>query len=536
MSTKKHLIQAAGVMGGLTLLSRILGMGRDIVSANFFGTSWQWDAFIYAFMLPNFFRRLVGEGALSSAFVPVYNETLEQKGKEAAFRFANVTGTMLVGLFVAFLLVLEVLLTFLLKWEGLRLSPTLYLAADLLRIFFPYLWLMSLFALGMGILNSHKHFFAPAAGPSLLNVFWIAGLFWVVPYLSQEMTAQIKWLAVILFISGFFQILSELPPLLKLGFRFRWVWDFYSAEFQRMLGLLTPAVLGFAVMQINILVDMTLGLLIGPGANSSLWYGNRLMQFPLALFAIGTGTALLPTLASQTARGEFEPVKRTLSFALRGVAFIVFPASVGLIVLKTPIVKLLFERGAFDAESTARTAAVLFAYSLGLFAYSAQKLLTAGFYAAQDTKTPVKISVIALLSNIVFNLILMGPLKEMGLALATSISGILQIILLFWFYQRKVLPLDLKGIFGSWLKILAASLSMGWVSLQAYDLLSRYFPGEDLISFGVVVFGSILMGCIAYGLLCFVFRVQEMHRILSIIAEKLKIKLHLPVVRGRRGK
>ncbi len=517
-TTKKHLLKAAGLMGAMTLCSRILGMIRDVISAKNFGTSWQWDAFLYAFMVPNFFRKLVGEGALSSAFIPVYSETLAQRGKEEAFRFAQVTVTFLVVILASFLLVAELALNAALKMG--HFSSTISLTLDLLRGMFPYLWFMSFFVLGMGILNSHRHFLAPSLGPIIFDLFWIAGVLWIVPHAGEAFENQVRWLTVVILISGAVQLGAELPPLYRLGFRFRWVWDTACPGLIKTFRLLLPMILGFAVVQINILVDSTMGLMIGAGANSSLWYGNRLMQFPLGIFAIAMGTALLPTIVQQTARQELESVRKTLSFALRSIFLIILPSSVGLIVLSQPIIQLLFERGHFDAVSTSRTAAVLLCYSIGLFAYSGQKIMTAGFYAAQNTRTPVKIAVVSLLTNITLNLILMIPLKEAGLALATSIAGILQFSLLGFFYHRKIMRLDLREIFQSFFKITAASLVMGLVAWLIFKAAQQILPGSGTMILLVHVFSSIALSILAYAGLCFVFRVREVREALVWVREK----------------
>ncbi|MBN1687565.1 MAG: murein biosynthesis integral membrane protein MurJ [Candidatus Omnitrophica bacterium] len=511
-------MKAAGTVGLLTLASRILGMIRDIVSAKQFGTTWQWDAFLYAFMFPNFFRRLLGEGALSSAFIPVYSETLHREGKAAAFRFSNVVGTVLAGGLLVFIIILEFVLNALVGWDAL--PERLHLTIDLLRFLFPYLWFISICALFMGILNCHRHFLTPSLGPVILDIFWIAGVLWVASLIHKAPPEQLRILSLFLLSAGVIQMAVQIPVLMRLGFRFQWVWDLAHEGFRKTGKLLLPAVLGFAVVQINILVDMTLAFVIGPGANSSLWYGTRLMQFPLGVFAIAMGTALLPMISEQTANREFEAAKQTLSFAMRSVFLIILPCSVGLIVLRTPIIQMLFERGAFDAVSTARTSFVLLCYVLGLFAYSGQKLVVAGFYAVQDTKTPVIIGVVALLSNIILNLILMWPMKEAGLALATSISGIIQFALLLKYYNRKISEFPFRAILRSFLKILGASTSMGIVCWAVLNFLRQAVPGDHLTALLIQVFIPILFCITAFIGFCKVFRIHEVRETLEWMKTK----------------
>ncbi len=517
---KKELVRSAGIVGLMTLLSRVLGMIRDIVSAKQFGTTWQWDAFIYAFALPNFLRRLVGEGALSSAFIPVYSETSQRQGKSEANRFANVVFTLLGGALALFLLAVEGVLHLLL--QNPALSERLRLVVDLLRYFFPYLWFISLTALTMGILNCHRDFFTPSLSPVILDLFWIAGVLWVAPLFGKMPQDQLHGLAWVILLSGAVQLGVQIPPLYRLGFRLHWVWETADQGLKKTTHLLLPSIFSFAIVQINLLVDMTLGLTIGPGANSALWYGTRLMQFPLGVFAIAIGTALLPMISHYAAKKEMEMAKKTLSFALRCVFLIILPCAVGLMVLSVPIVQILFERGEFDQVSTARTAAVLFCYSIGLFAYSGQKILTAGFYAVQDTRTPVKLGIVALVSNIIFNLILMRYFAEAGLALATSISGILQFILLIAFYHRKVSPFPFREMAESFVRILLASLAMGGVAFFLHGTLSTRFPGAGLTPQLLQVFGSIGLSVLAYFFFCLIFRVKEMKEALDWVLKNKK--------------
>ncbi|MCB9800306.1 MAG: murein biosynthesis integral membrane protein MurJ [Candidatus Omnitrophica bacterium] len=515
---KGHLLRAAGLMSLMTLFSRVLGMARDVVSAKAFGTSWQWDAFLYAFMLPNFFRRIVGEGAFSSAFIPVYAETLHQKSTEEAFRFVNNILTLLASGLLLLLLIAEAGFGILLK-SG-HLNGTLLLTCELSRTLFPYLLFMSVYALFMGILNSHRHFLMPAVGPLLLNILWIGGTLAVMGAFGGDMARQVHVMAWVLLVAGALQMIIQIPPLLKLGFRMRPVWDLASTQLKKVGALMLPSLLGFAVFQINIMVDMSLSLAIGEGANSSLWYGTRLMQFPLGVFAIAMGSALLPTISRQTAQKNHDEARKTLSFALRVVFLIIIPCAFGLIVMAKPIVRMLFERGHFDALSTHRTAAVLVAYSIGLFAYSGQKIITTAFYAAQDTRTPVTTGIVALITNVCFNLILMGPLKEAGLALATSLSGLIQFFTLMVLYNRRITALEFSEVWRSFLKITAASAAMALSAFFVFRYLEHSFSGGSTSVQLLQVGGSIGCAVVTYLVFCFLFRVDEMKSALRMISAR----------------
>jgi len=519
-SGKHHLMKAAAVVGLMTLIGRILGLIRDIVSAKCFGTSWQYDAFLYAFMVPNLFRRIVGEGGLTSAFIPVYNEIAAKMGKDDAFRFTNITVTFLACVLFVFILAVEGLLALFLR-IGFH-SQTVMLTLDLSRILFPYLWFISIYAIGMGVLNSHRHFFAPSLGGPILDLVWIVGVLWVPRWMAGDYVDRIRWLSYLILFGGFLHVAVEVPPLFKLGFRFRWVWDVGCEWLKKVWHMLLPVTLSFAVVQINIAVDMTIGMMIGPGANSSLWYGNRLMQFPLGIFALAMGTALLPMMSQQIARGEKEASRKTLSFALRSIFFIILPSSVGLIVLREPIMRALFERGEFNAVSTARSAAVLLGYTIGLFAFAGQKIMNSAYYAAHDSKTPMKTAVISLLSNIALNLILMVPFREAGLAIATSISGIFQFGQLIYYYPKKVGEFPLREVLTSFLRILLASVAMGFVCYGSWELLKLWIPGVGTHVQLVQVFGSILIATMAYLGLCFVCRVPEVKEAFAWFLKKRK--------------
>ncbi len=508
---KAKLLKAAGIIGALTLVSRILGMTRDILSAQGFGTTWQWDAFIYAFMLPNFMRRLVAEGALTSAFIPVFTEIKEKEGEAAAFHFANVIYTLLFWGLAVLLLLAETGLFFFAKFP--HLSPAVRLTAELLKLFTPYLLFMALCALAAGILNSYHKFFSPALNPIILDVVWIFAVLWIAT-LGKTSEERLFWLSVWIFISGMIQWGVQIPFLLRTGYRPRFLFDFSHPGLRKVGQLILPAVLGFAVMQINLLVDTTMGLWIGPGANSSLWYGNRIMQFPLGIFAIAMGTALLPAISRHAARNEIQEANRSLSFALRSIFFIIFPSTVGLIVLRTPIVKLLFERGQFDAVSTARTAFVLLCYTFGLFAYSGQKVIVAGFYSMQDMKTPMKVGALTLFLNIILNFILMRFLREGGLALATSISGMINFAALLYLYDRKIAGFPLRELISSTSKILIASVVMGWFAYHFYGWIYPFAGGGRTVQLLTGVFSSIALSIPIYLGICFLLRVTEIHEAL----------------------
>ena len=512
MSDEKSLIKSAGIIGLSTFTSRVLGLLRDVFSASMFGTGLVWDAFLIAFMVPNLLRRLLGEGALTGSFIPVFTEYLHKRPKEEVWKLVSIIFTLLIlGLLVLVLLGIWVVSLVL---NNFSLSAKTSLILRLTRIMLPYIFFVSLAALSMGILNSFKHFVLPALGPVILNICWIGALFYLCPRFGHSLEQKILGLAIGILAGGVAQLAIQIPALIKKGFnRFNIRFNLNLAHpgVRRVGYLMAPAVLGLAVTQINVVVDVILGLILGHGAISALYYGNRLMQLPLGIFGIAMGTAVLPTMAQHVAKNEIEKLKTTLSFALRMVFFITIPAAVGLMSLRLPIMKALFQHGNFSSLSTARAANTLFFYSLGLFSYAGIKVIVPCFYSLQDTKTPVKIGIIALVSNIVLNLILMGPLRESGLALATAISSTINLTALFLILRKKIGNLDGRKILFSFKRILFSALVMG---IFCWSVSNPIFRLESLPLQLTGLISAISGGIIIFITCSFIFKVEEL-RIVS---------------------
>lgn len=435
VSERTQVFRSAGLIGALTLLSRILGMARDVLSASLFGAGMVWDGFIIAWTVPNLFRRLFGEGALSSTFIPVYSEALEEGPPERPARVLNATlGTL--GALLAFLVVAGAAAALALPRVvealfGGAPGPKLVLTTNLTALLLPYLPLICVTALFAAVLNVHRRFAASALGPALLNVFWIAGLgaaAWVLPGRPED---QILLVGGALLAGGAAQLLILLPqlsafvgvPRPRIGVR--------DPDVRRIGTMALPVIAGLAMLQINVLVDRLVAELCvqGDGAVSALYYGNRLVQFPLAIIGIAVSTAAFPVFARLAARGDLQRLRRALGGALRGTLFLALPAATGLVLLAPPIVGLLFAHGEFgrDLDSTARTARVLAFYAVGLPAYILLPAAARAFYALKDTKTPTRAAMVALGANVVLNLTLVWVLDEGGLALATSASAFLNL-------------------------------------------------------------------------------------------------------------
>ncbi len=461
MNENELVTRAAGVVGFFTFLSRILGLARDILIAKFFGSGMSADAFFVAFRIPNLLRRLFAEGSFSVSFIPVFSEYLQNRSKEEAFLLARVVLTFLV-------LILTVIIIL-----GIIFSPLIVriiapgfggmgekyaLTVLLTRIMFPYIFLVSVFALFMGILNSLRHFAAPAMAPIFLNLSMIAALLFLSPYIRTPTVG----LAIGVIVGGILQLALQIPFLMGKGLSFAPKWNLGHPALKKIGILMLPTIFGSAIYQINQLVGTLLASLLREGSVSYLYYADRLVQFPLGVFAIAISTAVLPSLSREAAEGDLVRLKGTLSHALRLTMFITIPAMVGLIILREPIIRLLFERGAFDSFTTIMTARALLYYSLGLWAFAALRVFVSAFYSLQDTKTPVKVAVVAMIVNIIFSVILMRtPLEHGGLALALSLASTLQLFMLIFLLRKRLGGIEGRVVVGSMLRSFISASFMG---------------------------------------------------------------------------
>lgn len=487
MSSHKQVTKAAGVVGLSTVVTRILGFLRDMVIALIFGAGMEADAYFVAFRIPNTLRRLVGEGALTVAFIPVFVEA-RQQGEEKAWALAHTVITLLALLLIT-MTVLGILFTPAIIGviaPGFKPSPEKFsLTIYLTRITFPYIFFISLAALAMGILNSLQHFLSSALAPAMLNISLIGCAFLLSPRLDPPVTG----LAIGVILGGMLQLLFQIPVLVRRGLRYRIRFDYKNPAVQRVGILLLPALFGLAVHQITIFVSTLLASYLPEGSVSYLYYSYRLVEFPLGIFGMAVATAVLPTMSSQSAKGEYDQLVDTLSFALRLVLFITIPSMVGMIVLRVPIIALLFQRGKFTFASTQATAQALFYYAWGLTAIASVRIIVPVFYSLKDTFTPVKCGAAAVTVNIVLSLLLMGPLQHGGLALATSISSFFNLFLLIWLLRKRLGNIKWGSIAHSAGKVSIASLVMGFCCAPFVTSATRHSWSLFLaIPAGIIVF------------------------------------------------
>ncbi|MEG3641533.1 murein biosynthesis integral membrane protein MurJ [Magnetococcus sp. PR-3] len=516
---RRGLLRAVGTISFFTLLSRILGFVRDIVIARGFGAGMGADAFFVALKLPNFLRRLFAEGAFSTAFVPVFSDYLAAGDVKETRRASEAIFTLLLLVLMLLVAIAQLAMPWLIMVAapGFLDQPDKYqLTVDLTRITFPYILFISLVALAGGILNSHRQFAIPAATPMLLNIALILSALFLTPYVDHPAEA----LAWGVFIGGAAQLAMQWPSLKKIGLPFRLRWDLKHQAVGRILKLMGPSILGVSVAQINLLFDILLASFLASGSISYLYYADRLVEFPLGLIGIAMGTAILPALSAHAAKRDDAALNHDLDFALRLIFIINLPAMVGLILLREPILALLFERGAFSAETTRLTANALFAYALGLMAFASVKVLAPAFYARKDTKTPVRIAIISMLANMVFNVILMFPLGHVGLALATTLSSYLNMFLLLRALKKQTGFKPEPGFPKALFKGVIATIIMGVGILAMHQLLWPSDPNASTSLRALALLPTIIVGIALFFGAAWVLKLAEIRSLLQALKKK----------------
>ncbi|MFP4176505.1 MAG: murein biosynthesis integral membrane protein MurJ [Planctomycetota bacterium] len=535
MSDSKHFFQDTALISTFTLLSRVLGLVRDVACAAFFGGGLVWDAFSFAFRVPNLFRHLFGEGALNSAFIPTFTEYLETKDRNQAWRLAWAVGTALSLVLVACLLLGETVVLLIPRLAALsaRWNLTLTLTAVLL----PYMVFICLTALGAAMLQSLKRFTAPALAPVILNVFWIVSVLVVAPAVAENLRQAIFILAAAILCAGVVELALQLFVLGKAGMPWDPVLDLLHPGLRKIAITMLPVVLGMAAYQLNALLDGVIAIgLAAPegaetfelfgvsfsyplrtGANSALYYANRLTQFPLGVFGIALATAIFPTLSSRAANDDMGGYRRSLREGLGAVLFIGIPAGVGLIILARPTIEMFFERGEFTGQMTRRTVLVLSAYSTGIWAYCAHHVLSRAFYSLQDTRTPAKVAAAVVVLNLVLNLTLIWWLSAAGLALATAISTAVQSCVLYAILIRRVGSPGHRRLIMTFIKTVICTVFMAAITVIVLSFTPTS-PESDLIFVKLLrLSGPLAAGTVSYFLLAAALRVPELTTFLSAL-------------------
>jgi putative peptidoglycan lipid II flippase len=467
------LLRSTAIVSAMTLLSRVLGFLRDLVFAQKFGASVATDAFYVAFRIPNFMRRLFAEGSFSLAFVPVLAEYRARGDQKALRDFVDhVCGTLAAILLIVVGLGILAAPAFVTVFApGFLAKPEKFaLTADMLRVTFPYIFLISLAGFAGGILNSFSRFALPALSPVLLNLALIAAALWLAPYFDQPVMAP-AWGV---FAGGVLQLLMQIPGLIRLKLLPRPRWGWHDAGVRKVLTLMVPTLFGSSVAQINLLVDTLVASYLITGSVTWLYYTDRLLEFPLGIFGVALGTVILPHLSGRHAERDPQGFSRSIDWALRLGLFISLPAMVLLVLLAEPMFWTLFGYGRFSANDAQMSAMSLAALSIGLPAFIAVKVLAPAFYARQDTRTPVKAGIASMLSNIVMNGIFVSlwwwsgkPGAHAGLALSSGLAGYINAGLLFYWLRRAGVYQAERGWGRFALALAAATLISAMVVLVA---------------------------------------------------------------------
>jgi putative peptidoglycan lipid II flippase len=523
--TPPRLARSAGVFGLATITSRILGLARDQVTAFYFGAGDANDAFRVASRIPNLVRDLFAEGAMSAAFVPTFTRQLTQQGRERSWLLASsVINALLIvtGIIVVIGIVFAGPLVRLFASEFSEVPGKIELTIYLTRLIFPFLTLVAVAAVLMGMLNSLGHFFIPALSPAMFNVAVIVMSLTLIPFAPSIGLQPITIVAIATLVGGVGQLVIQWPPLRKEGFRYRPVLDLKDEGLHRVLLLMGPGTIGMAATQINVFVNTVLATGEGTGAVSWLDFAFRLMYLPIGLFGVSIATAATPAISRMVAEQNFPRIRSTLAQALGLMLFLNLPATVGLIVLAQPIVAVIFEHGEFTASDTVNTAAALQLYAIGLIGYSIVRIISPTFYAIGRSRLPVMVSAASVVVNIALNIALVRTLGYRGLALGTSITAIINASVQLFLLRREIHGIEGARIAASFMKVIVASAVMAAVTWIVHEVMISILPGESLVLQIVRLLVTISLSLAALGGMAQVLRIREFGEARDLILGRLK--------------
>ncbi len=516
---KENVVRSTTLVSSATFVSRLFGLFREQVFAFLFGAGFATDAFVAAFRIPNLLRDLFAEGALSAAFVPVFTDYLVNKDKKEAFRLGNLVVNALLFVLAAIVIVgilATPLIVDLIAPGFGAVAGKSELTVLLARIMFPFLLLISLAATAMGMLNSLRHFGVPAFAPVFLNLGMILAGFLLCPLFDPPITGM----AVGVLLGGLGQWAFQIPSLRREGYRYRPILSFRDPGVRRIILLMTPAILGLASTQLNIFVNTIIASFLSQASISYLNYSFRLMHFPLGVFGVAVATVTLPVVATFAAKKEIGNVLSTCASSLKLVFFLTLPSTIFLCLAARPTIAVLYQHGRFRYEDTIFTSQALLFYALGLFAYASVRVIAPVFYSLNDTKTPVKVSILAVAVNIGLNLALMRPLGFRGLALATSLAAVVNMITLLVLLRRRVGPIDIRELGKSFLRILTAAVIMGAVILAFQMIfpidLGTAAPGRK-VSY---LLGLFFFGAASYAGISRLMKIKELEAVFGLFRRK----------------
>ena len=528
------MLKSSGAMAAATLASRLLGMVREMVYARFMGTTWVASAFLLAFQIPNLFRRLLGEGALTAAFIPIFKEKEKVHGENEMWRASNAVISALMVFTCVVVVVGMVIVTVALAFGGhvdndvTRFTGKTLLMLRLLRWMLPYLVLVCLAAVFMGILNARGHFFIPAMGATMLNVVMIASVIWLAPRLGlqypkgERLPHQIYALAIGVLAAGAAQAAFQMPTLWRDGFRYHWIPPWRDETVQRVIKQMLPATIGVAAFQINVVLTQGLSYWVDDYIVASFQYAVRLMELPQGLFGISLATYLLPTLSGLAAEKNYDGFRAELR---QGIGYLVFTnllASALLVVLAEPIIRLLFERGKFDATSTAQATLALECLAPGLVAFSVVNILARAFYAVGDTRTPMKISAFCLTLNLLLAVSLVWRFKQGGLGAANTVTSLVNVALLTYALRRKLKTLDMASLRTTIIVLIFLAVIAGAVAFAGWRFWEQKLGhGTLALKIGAVFVPAAIAG-IFYWLIALVLKISAAKEMMEFALARFK--------------
>jgi len=520
MSSKSDIARSASVVSIMTLISRVLGLIRDISFAYFFGAVTSADAFFVAYRIPNLLRRLVAEGAMSSAFIPVFTSYYTKYGDKEAKKVSDITFTYLlvVLLIIAISGIIFSKELIYLFAPGFELHPEKFkLTITLNRIMFPFIAIVSIVALCMGILNSLKYFFVPALSPIILNIFMIMFIL-----IANHGHNAIIIVAVGVLVGAIMELIPQLILMRKKGFMFSLNFDYRHPALKEAVVLFVPMMFGAAVYQLNVFISNVLASFLKTGSISYLYYASRLFEFPQGIFAVSIAIAALPAMSRDTATNGISKLKESLVFSLRLLNFVTIPATFGLIILAKPIISVLFRRGSFTLSDSIAVSSALTFYAIGLWSVAFSRVITQAFYALKDAKTPVVIAFFTVIINLLFSVWLMNKIEYRGLALATSISAYFNTFYLLYALRKKIGRIGLKTISISFLKAIVSSAVMGVIleiSFRHIILLHHNYSNLMLTS---LLLTAIVIGIVSYIAMSYILKTQELKEAIAIVKRKIQ--------------
>ena len=512
------MLKSSGAMAVATMTSRILGMVREIVYASFMGTGWVASSFFLAFQIPNLFRRLLGEGALTAAFIPIFKEKEKTSTEEEMWRAAN---AVISGLLISASVICVVAMIGITVFMQYGYYPKdTELMLRLLRIMFPYMLLVTLTAVFMGMLNARGHFFVPACGSLVMNLVMILSVYLVAPRMGMTLDKQIFALAFGVLIAGVAQAAFQMPTLRKEGYRFHWVTPWKDETVRRVVRQMIPGTIGIAAFQINVLTTQSVAFFVDASIVSYFNYSVRLMELPQGVFGISLATYLLPTLSGLAAEKKYDDFRTTLRHGISHLLFVNLLATILLMTLSEPIMRLLFEHRKFGPLDTVESGYALLWLSPGLLAFSLVNVLGRAFYALGDTKTPMKISIFCLVMNLIFAVALVFHMKQGGLGLANTLSACINVSLLFYALRKKLGRLQMREVAKMLLPLAIAGIIAAAVAVKVHIKSEQMLGITGLIPRLSAVFAPMTAATICYLIVAMIFKLQPAMELTSLLTSR----------------